>query len=130
MLLRAALVVVCAGAIVFGATRLHQVDSCEHTRTTVLSALFHRKVPAGGFPAQQRRLVDMCRDRNVLAQVAVVETSFGQSGRAAVLARQLVRDEPRNVRGWGALAQALARTDPRGAAAARARLRALDPRSR
>ena len=39
MLLRAALVVVCAAAIVFGATRLHQVDSCEHTRTTVLALL-------------------------------------------------------------------------------------------
>jgi hypothetical protein len=130
VLLRGALVVVCVAAIAFGVTRLDQFDSCQHTRTAVLSALFHRQVPAGGFAAQERRLVDTCRDRNILAEIAVVATAVGQPDRGASLARRAVRDEPHNVRGWAALARALDRSDPHGAAVARARVRALDPRSR
>jgi hypothetical protein len=127
VVLRVGLIIVCAAAIVFGAVRLHQDDSCEHTRTALLSALFHRTTPAGGFAHQERRLIDTCRDRDVLTAVAVVEQRLGSPSRAAALARVVVTDEPRNARGWAVLAQAVAHDDPRAAAAARARLRALAP---
>ena len=128
MLLRAALIVLSAAAIAFGAVRLHRVDTCESTRSAIVAALLHHRQPAGGLANQQRRLVDNCRDRSVLAFVSTVETTAGYRALATSLARRVTRDEPSNRIGWVALAQALQGTDPRGAAAAAARARALNPR--
>ena len=127
MLVRGALVVIAAAAIAFGLSRLRDEHRCASARVAITDALFHRRLPAGGLGPQQRRLIDNCRDRSVLASVSVVETAAGLRAPATALARRIVRDEPRNVRGWAVLAQALERSDPRGAAAARARVRALDP---
>ena len=127
MLLRAALVLCAVAAVVFGITRLHKDDSCQHTRQVIVDALFHRHYPAGGLNAPQQRLIAACRDRDVLAAVSVVETTAGLYGPSSALARRATRDEPRNIRGWAALAQALDRSDPHAAAAARARVRVLDP---
>ena len=128
MPLRIALVAVCVAAVVFGFSRLHDADTCESARQSIITALFHHHEPAGGLARQQQRLVDNCRDGSVLAFVSTVETTAGQHGFATSLARKVTRDEPRNRVGWVALAQALQRSDPRGSAAAAARAKALDPR--
>jgi hypothetical protein len=127
MLLRAALVALCAAAIVFGATRLHHDDVCQSARGAIVTALFHHREPAGGLAHQQQRLVDSCRDRTVLAFVSTVETTAGRHAFALALARKVTRDEPNNRVGWIALSQALARSDPRGSAAAVARAKRIDP---
>ena len=128
MLLRIALVAACVAAAVFGFSRLHDADTCESARQTIITALFHHREPAGGLARQQRRLVGNCRDGSVLAFVSTLETTAGHHGFATALARKVTRDEPRNRVGWVALAQALQRSDPRGSAAAAARAKALDPR--
>jgi Flp pilus assembly protein TadD len=128
MLVRVVLVVTCVAAIVFGATRLHQDDSCESARGAIVTALFHHREPPDGLAHQQQRLIDNCRDASVLAFVSTVETTAGRSGPATALARRVTRDEPRNRIGWVALAQALQRTDPQGSKAAAARAKALNPR--
>jgi hypothetical protein len=130
MLPRIALVLVAVAAIALGLTRLHRTDGCESTRRTIVTALFHHRLPQGGIALQQRRLTRDCRDGSVLAFVSTVETTAGLRGPATSLARTVTRREPRNRVGWIALAQALQRTDPRGAAAAAARAKALDPRGR
>src|SRR3954463_14449787 len=127
MLPRAALIAVAIAAVVFGAARLHRDDTCESTRSAIVAALFHHRQPAGGLANQQRRLVANCRDRSVLAFVSTVETTPGSPALAPSLARRVTRDEPRNRIGWVALAQALQRSDPRGAAAAAVRAKALNP---
>lgn len=126
--LRILIVPVAAAAVVFGVARLHKDNRCEQTRKAIVGSLFHRRYPQGGLALQQRRLVGSCRDRGVLASVSVVETTAGLRGPAASLARTIVRDEPSNARGWAVLAQALAGGDPHGAAVARARFHALNPR--
>lgn len=128
MLLRAPLLAVCAAAIVFGAVHLHRTDACQAARGAIVTALFHHREPPGGLARQQRRLVDSCRDGTVLAFVSTVETTAGRHALALALARTVTRDEPRNRVGWIALAQALTLSDPRGAAAATARAKQLDPR--
>ena len=128
MLVRIVLVVTCIAAIVFGAARLHQSDSCGSARDAIVTALFHHREPTGGLAHQQQQLVDKCRDATVIAFVSTVETTAGRVGPATALARKVTRDEPRNRIGWVALAQALERTDPRGARAAAARAKALNPR--
>jgi hypothetical protein len=128
MLPRIALVLCACAAIAFGLSRLHDDDTCTSARQAIVTALFHHRTPAGGLDHQQRRLLDGCRDGSVLALVSTVETTAGLRGPATDLARRVTREEPRNRVGWIALAQALERSDPRGAAAARARAKALDPR--
>jgi len=128
MPVRIALVAVSVAAVVFGVLRLHRSDECESARTAINTALFHHREPAGGLARQQRRLLDNCRDGSVLAFVSTVETTAGRRRFATALARKVTRDEPRNRVGWVALAQALQRSDPRGAAAAAARAKKLDPR--
>jgi len=128
MLLRAALIALSAAAIAFGVVRLRGADTCESTRSAIVAALFHHRQPAGGLANQQRRLVANCRDRSVLAFVSTVETTAGYHALATSLARKVTRDEPRNRIGWVAFEQALQRSDPRGAAAAAVRAKALNPR--
>jgi Flp pilus assembly protein TadD len=130
MLLRIALVVGACLAIVFGASRLRDEHRCTTARQAIVTALFNHRTPDGGLAHQQKRLLDGCRDGSVLALVSTVETTAGFHGPATALARKVTRDEPRNRVGWIALAQALERSDPRGAAAARTRAQALDPRGR
>jgi Flp pilus assembly protein TadD len=128
MPLRVALIAVCVAAVVFGAVRLHRNDSCQSARSAIVTALFHHREPDGGLAEQQQRLTGECRDGTLLALVSTVETTAGRHTFALALARRVTRDEPRNRVGWIALSQALARTDPRGSAAAAARARTLDPR--
>jgi Flp pilus assembly protein TadD len=128
MALRIGLVLVCCAAIAFGASRLRDEHTCASARSAIVTALFHHRLPPGGLAHQQKRLIDGCRDGSVLALVSTVETTAGYRALATALARRVVRDEPRNRVGWIALAQALARTDPKGAAAAAARAQALNPR--
>jgi hypothetical protein len=130
MPLRIALVIGACAAIVFGASRLRDEHRCTSARQAIITALFHHRIPEGGFAHQQSRLIDGCRDGSILALVSTVETTAGLRGPATTLARRVTREEPRNRVGWIALAQALERSDPRGAAAARARAHALDPRGR
>lgn len=128
MLVRAVLVAVCVAAIVFGAMRLHSDDTCESTRSAIVTALFHHQEPPGGLARQQQRLIDNCRDASVMAFVSTVETTAGRTGPATALARKVTRDEPNNRIGWVALAQALQNTDPQGSKAAAARAKELNPR--
>jgi hypothetical protein len=66
-------------------------------------------------------------DGDVVPRLAGLELTAGRPGRAAALLLPLVRREPENVAAWTALALALAESDPRAAAAANARRRALAP---
>ncbi len=61
-------------------------------------------------------------------RIAQLRLFDGRPAAAAQVARGLVRDEPANPEAWALLAQALGRSDPPGAAAALAHLRALSPR--
>ena len=128
MIVRVALVAVCVAAVAFGVTRLHKDDTCESARTAIVTALFHHQEPAGGLAHQQRKLVDNCRDRSVMAFVSTVETTARRYGPAIALARRVTREEPSNRIGWIALAQALKTSDPAGSRAAVARAKALNPR--
>jgi len=66
-------------------------------------------------------------DGEVVPRLAGLELTAGRPERAVALLRPLVRHEPENVTAWAALELALARSDPRGAAEARARRLALAP---
>jgi predicted Zn-dependent protease len=82
-------------------------------------------------PGRAAALLDGARrgrpDGTVLPLEAAVLVRQGRAARAAALLRPLLREEPDNVTGWAVLSLALARSDPRGAAAARARAQALAP---
>lgn len=93
--------------------------------------------PAAGRPltAQQvQRAIGLLEDARrarpdgeVVPRLAGLELTAGRPERAVALLRPLVRHEPENVTAWTALELALAESDPRGAAEARARRRVLAP---
>ena len=66
-------------------------------------------------------------DGEVVPRLAGLELTAGRPEQAVALLRPLVRHEPENVTAWAALELALAESDPRAAADARARRLALAP---
>jgi predicted Zn-dependent protease len=85
-------------------------------------------------PRERERAIELLEaarrrrpDGAVVPQLAGHYLAGGDSQRAVVLLRGLVRDEPENVTAWTVLAFALAESDPAGARAAEARRRALAP---
>lgn len=128
MLVRLALLYACVPVVVLGVVRLHDHDRCNSAQDAIVTALFHHREPSGGLAARQRELVASCHDETAIAGVSAVLTTAGRRGPALELARRATHDAPDAFLGWVALGQALERTDPRGAAVARARARALNPR--
>lgn len=127
------MVLVAAAAIGFGVSRLRETDRCDQAKKAIDVAIYQRTFTKHGpgeraLRAPQARLVASCRDRTELARYAALEGTVGLTGLAASLAREVTRLEPRNRFGWLALALVLDRVDPAGAAAARRRGHALDPR--
>jgi predicted Zn-dependent protease len=127
LLARLLVVAVAVSAIAVLVPRLADHDACQTARSSITSAAFSGHAPAG---AQLDRLVGRCRDTDVLAGVSGALSAAGRMAQAAHLARTAVRREPDAFLGWVALAQALRARDPRGAAAALARARRLNPRLR
>lgn len=127
MLTRAILLVAAAAAIAFGAHGLHDRNACDAAGSRITTALFREQEPAGGLATQQRRLEDACDDPAVLAAVSSVMTTAGRRKPALALAYRATRKYPRSFPAWVALGQALERTDPAAAAAARREARTLNP---
>jgi hypothetical protein len=85
-------------------------------------------------PAQIRTalsVLDRARKHNPDTKPDVDEATIliflDRDADATRLLSRVVRDEPRNARAWGLLAQATARSDPKLSAAAVARVRQLAP---
>ncbi len=128
-ILKAAVVVIAAVAIVYGVTRLHEQRRCQVAHGALLVALFHHRQPAGGRADQLRTLTSQCHDPAPVAQISILLATAGYRADAIATARRAIHLQPNSTLGWTALAEVLARSDPRGAAAARARVLALNPQA-
>jgi hypothetical protein len=123
LLARAAVVLACAAAVVVFVGRRSDAGDCERARTALFSAGLKGTAPA----STVRELTDACRDPEQIA-VAAAGVTAGHPDVAAALARTAVRRGPDEFAGWAALAGALRRTDPDGAARAARRATELNPR--
>ena len=128
MLIRLAMLALCAVAVVFGATRLHDVRACSSAKQRGFAlALGHRVATS---PQQLARdVADHCRGGADLSATSAALARSGQLGPAALLAHEAIRRDPRDYQGWVALAivfQHEHRTQAQRAAARRAV--ALNPR--
>jgi hypothetical protein len=123
------LAAVAAAAIVFLGTRLHSDQRCTSAQRTIFRVTV-RRAPAGQLAPALSQLRDSCRGTTALVSAAGGLTFSGRSRQAAALARAATHEEPSNWAAWAALAYAVRRTDPAGAAAARARVHRLNPRYR
>jgi hypothetical protein len=87
----------------------------------------------GGAPARLdaaiARVSRDCRSTVVPLAASAALRGAGDDRRAAALAREATRKEPRNFTAWAALYAALLQDDPRQAAAARERAVRLNPSS-
>jgi predicted Zn-dependent protease len=128
MLARVIVVAVAVAVIAFGAVHLHRDRTCEHAHYQLLYALAHQTRPPGGLDAQIRTLTDHCDDPVALEGISILLTASGRPAQAVALANLAIRRDPESQVGYAALAQALDRTDPAGAARARAKVAQLNPR--
>lgn len=103
MLLRVPLIALCAAAVVFGATRLHDVRACNSAKQRGFAlALGHRVATT---PQQLARDVeDHCRGGADLSATSAALARSGRLGPAAQLAHEAIRRDPRDYQGWVALA--------------------------
>jgi cytochrome c-type biogenesis protein CcmH/NrfG len=125
ILARIALVLVAAAAIFGLGTWLHQQREFGHARAAALAA----RTPAASAAAaaQLERSARHTPDTLPETAEAFVLVRSGKPAAAAAILRSVVHREPRNVAAWTLLAQALDRSDPAGAASARAVARRLSP---
>jgi hypothetical protein len=128
VLVRGAIVLLAAAAIVFGATRLHEANACRRAKAAGIAiALGH--APGAGAAPLARKAADNCRDSGDLAATSAVLARAGDLSIAERLARKAVARDPRSYLGWVSLAIVL--QDRHEAAASRAAARravALNPR--
>jgi hypothetical protein len=118
--------VACVVAVVVFAHRRADAVTCEHSRTALYSAGLRHAAPAGTV----RDVISTCRDPEAIAVAAAGVNASGHPDVAAAMARKAIAAGPREFAAWAALAQALARDDPAGAARAARRAEALNPRWR
>jgi len=123
MILRVTLIAVCAAAVVFGATRLHDVRACNHARGVSFAATLGRPVP-GGPQRLARDAIEHCRGGTDLAAIGAALAQDGAVVPAQRLAQEAVRRDPRDYQGWVTLA-IVAQRERRPAAQRAAALRAL-----
>ncbi len=128
MAARVIVIAVAVAVIVFGVVHLRRDRTCEHAHYQLLYALAHHTQPPGGLDDQLQKLTDNCDDPVALEGISILLTASGRPRRAVALANLAIRREPRSQVGYAALAQALDRTDPAGAARARAKVAQLNPR--
>ena len=114
MVVRLAIVVVAAAAIVLLGSRLRDHDRCD-------SALAAVATHVGA-------LTSSCRDPDVIAGASAQLLAAGKRDAGLRLARESVRREPASFIGWVALGLALRDRDPAGSRRALARAKALNPR--
>lgn len=103
MLVRGALLLVAAAAIVFGATRLGDARACEHARQQGFAAALGKPVP-GGPDELAREVAGHCRGGAALSATSAVLARRGALAAAAGLAHEAIRRDPRDYQGWVALA--------------------------
>lgn len=128
MLLRGAIVLVSALAIAFGATRLHDERACNSAGERAF-ALAVGKHPTGGAQSVARDVTAHCDGGIELSAASAVLANAGALRTAQGLAREAVRRDPRDFRGWVALAIVAQRAHhPLAQRAAARRALALNPR--
>jgi Flp pilus assembly protein TadD len=128
MLLRISLIAACVAAVVFGATRLHDVRACDSAKDRGFAAALGKPV-AGGAQALARDVADHCRGGADLSATSVALARGGALGPAGRLAREAIRRDPRDYQGWVALAIVLQREGhPQAQRAAARRAVVLNPR--
>ncbi len=123
---RGAVVVACVVAVVVFTHRRADAATCDRARTALFSDGLRHTAPA----ATVRDVVDTCADPEEIAVAAAGVSASGHPDVAAAMARKAIAAGPREFAAWAALAQALARDDPAGAARAARRAEALNPRWR
>ena len=131
MLARAGLALTALGALVVLAVGL-RASLLEAEATSAIT-----KLRAGqGSPAEAERARDRLEragelqpGSDALVREALVLLIGGRRGQAAALAERAVRREPENLEAWGVLYQATVGRNPRRAAEAARRGRALNPRA-
>ncbi len=101
-------------------------SSCRDAARDVLLVRQGKADQARLSPAVDR-LGQGCTDADAPAQAAVNLIGMKRRGQALPLARDVVREEPQNYRGWLVLAAALPPDQASRARAARERARALNP---
>jgi hypothetical protein len=114
VVVRFAIVLLAAAAIVFLGSRLRDHGRCDSARTAVAT---HVGV-----------LASSCRDPDVVAGASAQLLAAGKRDAGLRLARESVRREPASFIGWVALGLALRDRDPAGSRRALARAKALNPR--
>jgi len=122
LLLAAAAIAVCVS--VAGAARSE--DRCSEAGAAVLRDVTG-SAPQGTLQPALGTLRDGCTESRPLVLAAGLLARAGREDEAAPLARLAVRAEPENPGAWAALFAALRRSDPEGAARARARAIELNP---
>jgi hypothetical protein len=114
VVVRLAIVLVAAAAIVLLGSRLRDHGRCDSARTAVAT---HVGV-----------LASSCRDPDVVAGASAQLLAAGKRDAGLRLARESVRREPASFIGWVGLGLALRDRDPAGSRRALARAKALNPR--
>jgi len=114
VVVRLAIVLVAAAAIVLLGSRLREHGRCDSARTAVAT---HVGV-----------LASSCRDPDVVAGASAQLLAAGKRDAGLRLARESVRREPASFIGWVGLGLALRDRDPAGSRRALARAKALNPR--
>jgi tetratricopeptide (TPR) repeat protein len=128
VLVRGALVLIAAAAIVFGVTRLRDADACSDAKNAAIAVALGHAPPGGPQPIADK-VVAHCRDSSDLAAAGGALARAGDVAVAEGLARRAVSRDPRGYLGWASLAIVLQRRhEPAASRAAARRALALNPR--
>ena len=114
VVVRLAIVLVAAAAVVLLGSRLRDHDRCDSARAAVV--------------AHVDALASSCRDPDIVAGASAQLLTAGKRADGLRLARESVRREPASFIGWVALGLALRDRDPAGSRRALARAKELNPR--
>lgn len=114
VVVRLAIVLVAAAAVVLLGSRLRDHDRCDSARAAVA--------------AHVDALASSCRDPDVVAGASAQLLTAGKRADGLWLARESVRREPASFIGWVALGLALRDRDPAGSRRALVRAKELNPR--
>jgi Tfp pilus assembly protein PilF len=128
VLVRGVLVLIAAAAIVFGATRLHDVRACASAKREGFALALGKRVSVSASQLT-RDVRDHCRASADLSATSVALARSGALAPAAQLAHAAIRRDPRGYLGWVALAIVLQHEHrPLAQRAAARRAVALNPR--
>jgi hypothetical protein len=114
VVVRVAIVLVAAAAVVLLGSRLRDHDRCHSAVAAVA--------------AHVDALASSCRDPDVVAGASAQLLAAGKRADGLRLARESVRREPASFIGWVALGLAMRDRDPAGSRRALARAKELNPR--